>query len=90
MAEVKTETCYLVTRCFKWWDGEQRREHRDYLVGIRTIRSPHPEVSWAPDIAGASTWDTEDVAKKMAKLTRDTEAKVERRSVTVDVETIAV
>ena len=92
MSETQTETWYFVTRNFKWQSHGQVHTHRVYLVGVRypvigdgPYCGPNPEsATWVEDPEKASRWDTEEGAAIVARCTRDIEAKVEKRTVTVD------
>lgn len=92
---MRTETWYFVTRDFEWQSHGERHTNKDFLVGVRypvigdgPYCGPNPEsVTWVTDLEKASRWDTADGAEMVARRTRDTEAKVERR--TVSVQTIA-
>jgi len=89
---MQTETWYFVTRNFKWQSHGQIHTHKDYLVGVRypvisdgPYCGPNPEmITWVPEPENASRWDTEWGASVAARATRDTEAKVEKRTVTVE------
>ena len=97
MSESKEETWYFVTRNFKWQSHGEIHTHHDYLVGVAypvigdgPYCGPNPESStWVTDPEKASRWNTEECAAAVARMTRDTEAKVERRTVNVQVDTIA-
>jgi len=88
---MKTETRYFVTREFMWQSHGEIHTHKDYLAGVQypVIGSgpycgPNPGlVTWVPETENASCWSTEEDARRVASATRDTEAKVERRTVEV-------
>jgi hypothetical protein len=93
--KMKTEIWYFVTRDFQWQSHGEIRAHKDYLVGVRypvigdgPYCGPNPEsITWVSNPENASSWNTEESAAMVARITRDTEAKVERR--TMQSETIA-
>jgi len=89
---MKEETRYFVIRDFKWQSHGQIHHHKDYLVGMSypvlgdgPYCGPNPKnATWVASPEDASCWNSAEDAKVVARATRDTKAKVERRTVMVE------